>query len=242
LNLSAQRQNWDLLASTDPLWAILTDPSKRNNGWSLDEFFATGVGEIDAALSLVESIHPLPSKHRALDFGCGVGRLTQALGDRFDEVCGVDISPAMIDLAGKYNRHGDRCRFHLNSRSDLNIFPSKHFDFVYSCITLQHVEPRFAKLYIQEFIRVLAPGGIAVFQLPSRAPTLAVRYFLAQHLIGAFLRRIRADYPILEMYGVKKEEVLRLLKRADGQILDIRPDHSAGPQWESYRYIVTRHP
>ena len=37
----------------------------------------------------------------ALDFGCGVWRLTQPLADHFKEVCGIDISPNFIELANK---------------------------------------------------------------------------------------------------------------------------------------------
>lgn len=64
---------------------------------------------MDALIEYVRSLNiDCPRKH-ALDFGCGVGRLTQALAAHFDEVTGVDISPSMIKLAKKYSRHGDGC-------------------------------------------------------------------------------------------------------------------------------------
>ncbi len=50
-------------------------------------------------------------KRRALDFGCGVGRLTQALARHFNIVDGVDIAPSMIELANQFNRSGGRCRY-----------------------------------------------------------------------------------------------------------------------------------
>ena len=40
---------------------------------------------------------------RGLDFGCGVGRLTQALARRMNRVVGADISPVLIDLARTLN-------------------------------------------------------------------------------------------------------------------------------------------
>ena len=38
-----------------------------------------------------------------------------------------------------------------------------------SFIVLQHMEPRYAKAYVAEFLRVLRPGGVALFQLPSKS-------------------------------------------------------------------------
>ena len=44
-------------------------------------------------------------------------------------------------------------------------------DFIYSRIVLQHVNSRYAvRSYLSEFARVLAPGGLLVFQLPSHIP------------------------------------------------------------------------
>jgi len=104
---------------------------------------------------------------RALDFGCGVGRLTQALGAAFERADGVDISETMIDLAREHNQLGDRCAYHVNLASDLALFPDASFDFVFSTIVLQHNPPAAATHYIEEFGRILAPGGIAVFDMTA---------------------------------------------------------------------------
>jgi SAM-dependent methyltransferase len=103
----------------------------------------------------------------ALDFGCGVGRLTQALCRHFERAVGVDIAPSMIRLANQFNRFGDRCRYCLNEANDLRLFADDSFDFIYSNLVLQHMQPDYSKNYIKEFVRVLAPGGIAFFQLPG---------------------------------------------------------------------------
>jgi hypothetical protein len=55
----------------------------------------------------------------------------------------------------------------VNDRDDLALFESGVFDLIYSDIVLQHIAPEFSTRYVQEFTRVLAPGGVAVFQLPS---------------------------------------------------------------------------
>ncbi|KAA0256336.1 methyltransferase domain-containing protein [Acidobacteria bacterium ACD] len=167
MSLEEIARSWDAFGREDPLWAILTLPGKRNRRWDPEEFFQTGVEEVGRVLSLLESLGLPASRRRALDFGCGVGRLTQALARAFCEVDGVDVARSMVELAERFNRHGGRCRFHLNAEPDLGLFPDGAFDLVYSSYVLQHVPPGLARGYVKEFLRVLSPGGVALFQLPA---------------------------------------------------------------------------
>jgi len=167
VDLRTLQKNWDSFGETDPLWAILTDPAKKGGKWDLEDFLQTGTHEIAATLERLKSLGISTASRRALDFGCGIGRLTQALSARFDEAWGVDIAPSMIALAKRINAHPDRCRYLLNETNDLACFPSQHFDFVYSRLVLQHMLPVYAKDYILEFLRVLAPGGVLIFQMPD---------------------------------------------------------------------------
>lgn len=166
-DLKELRETWDDLGKADPLWAILTDPSKRGGKWELEEFFESGRAEMEGLLEWVEYHHVRLQKSRALDFGCGVGRLTQALCAYFDQCDGVDIAPSMIELANAHNSYGDKCRYHLIRADNLKLFPNDSFDFICSMIVLQHIRPAHTSNYIREFMRILAPGGILLFQLPS---------------------------------------------------------------------------
>jgi SAM-dependent methyltransferase len=158
---------WEDAARKDPLWAILSDPAKRNRAWTLDEFFETGRRDIARLFADLRTLDTSLEPGDALDFGCGVGRLTQALAPSFQRVTGVDISPTMIRLAGRLNRFPDRVRYLVNARPDLAVLPPASFDFVYSDIALQHIPPDQSRAYIAEFLRVLRPGGFAVFQLTA---------------------------------------------------------------------------
>lgn len=153
------QRHWDELAKADPLWAVLTESEKQGRRWSVDEFFSTGVAEVGADMARVRQLEPGFSGRTALDFGCGAGRLTQALARHFDRVTGVDISGRMIALARGHSGNS-RVDFVHNPRADLRRFPGGSFDFVYSRITLQHIAPRYTRRYLAEFARVLAPGGI----------------------------------------------------------------------------------
>lgn len=114
----------------------------------------------------LESLGTVPVLGRALDFGCGHGRLTQALATYFPEVVGVDIAASMLAAARLANKHGDRVSYVQNVRPDLSMFADASFDFVLTALVLQHMRPEYAACYMREFLRVLRPGGVAFFQIP----------------------------------------------------------------------------
>src|ERR1700741_1477973 len=125
------RESWQSLGTDDPLWAILSDPRAKGGKWSVDEFLRTGQIEIELVFSwLGEQGLTAISYGRALDFGCGAGRLTQALAKRFDRCTGVDVAASMLEAARKLDPPRN-CEFVLNERSDLRVFPDQSFDFIY---------------------------------------------------------------------------------------------------------------
>lgn len=168
MGLGDLQRHWDAFGRLDPHWAILNEPGKLGGGWDDGEFFETGRLEVTRMLAHAEDAGARLRFGRALDFGCGIGRVTQALCERFSAVDGVDIAPSMIEKAKTLNREPDRCRYLLNERSDLTVCDPARYDFVYSRLVLQHMEPKYALRYIREFFRLLDPGGVALFQVPAR--------------------------------------------------------------------------
>ncbi|MEK7166087.1 MAG: methyltransferase domain-containing protein [Patescibacteria group bacterium] len=118
MNLKNAQASWNNLADTDPLWAILQVPVKKGRLWKRAEFFATGKTEIDGVMEKINQLKFKLVYEKALDFGCGVGRMTQHLAHYFREVYGVDISAGMIGLAKKYNKQGARCHYLVNGIPD----------------------------------------------------------------------------------------------------------------------------
>ncbi|BDQ35147.1 class I SAM-dependent methyltransferase [Pseudodesulfovibrio portus] len=171
--LKELQENWDIFGQEDPLWAVCSAPEKKNNKWNIQDFFQTGVARIGRLRQWMDE-NGLPGQRKAaLDFGCGVGRLTQALCGHFDTCVGVDIAPSMIKKAKEFNRHGRKCVYRLNEDNNLQSFPTGSFDLVYTEHVLQHIRPQVALHYIAEFVRVLKPGGLAYFHCPSQAPSYA---------------------------------------------------------------------
>jgi hypothetical protein len=80
--LESSRRLWDAHAQSDPLWAILSDPAEHGGKWNVQRFFQTGVAEIATLLYELARLGVVVKPDRAHDFGCGIGRLAQALAVR----------------------------------------------------------------------------------------------------------------------------------------------------------------
>jgi len=235
MSLKADRREWNDLAERDGMWAVHSDP-QRLGSWTTDEFFATGEREIASVMAGLEAHDLMPRGGRALDFGCGVGRLTRALGERFEEVVGVDQAHAMIADARRL--HADRANlsFELNERAGLPTLQSGSFDFVLSLITLQHISSRAAiREYIREFARVVAPGGVIVFQLPT-----SVGWQIRLHplrLLNRALRAAQVAPPSLlarlmpysmRLAGLPEAQVRSILATAGAPVAVSLPDNRTG--------------
>jgi len=235
------RDRWDQAGRSDAFWAVLNHPDKSGNRWVEEEFFETGVAEIQDLIGHLQGLNVAINSDRALDFGCGPGRLTQALASYFREVDGVDISPSMIELAERLNKHRDHCHYHLNVATDLRTFVDSSFDFIYSNITLQHMPRKFAKGYMREFLRVLRPQGVVVFQLPGRRRGTRSRVMgLIPAPIRSWYRRLRTRHAAAEMHGWPREQVIEHFRGFGAELLEVTPTHDAGGGWESYRYTWRR--
>jgi SAM-dependent methyltransferase len=229
VQLERQSQDWNDLAEMDPYWAILSRPGKRFGGWDNDEFFATGAADAAAVMERLDRLERPERRERALDFGCGFGRMTRGFSEYFDECVGVDISEKMVEGARQLNADRPGLSFVVNGTSDLAQFDDGSFDFVHSVIVLQHVPDRpTIESYIREFVRLLRPGGIAVFQLPSHIPAI-YRLHWRRHLYSG-LRRLGVDAEFLykrlrlvpsAMSYIPENDVVRLLESVGARTLDI---------------------
>ena len=251
MDIKQLQANWDHFGKTEPLWSILTFDDKKGNKWDIHEFFATGEREIGDLMEYIASLHFQIPRKNALDFGCGIGRLTQPLARFFDHVTGVDIAPSMITSARQYNRHGDTCRYVLNDTNDLKAFRDNDFNLIYTNITLQHMDRSFSKNYLREFLRILAPDGLLIFQLPSggrvfnERGTINIRGLILRivpkRLLDLTYRRVKfGRVPRMEMYWMRRESVISFLEQNGARIVDVVEDRSVNAEWKSYRYCVTK--
>lgn len=242
MGLKHVRETYEKLGAEDPLYAVLSFPDTQGNRWDPEAFFARGRDEIGAALEFIANLGLEPRRGRALDFGCGAGRLSQALCEEFDEVVGIDISSTMIETAERFNRHGGRCRYIVNTNDRLPMLEDASFDFVYSNITLQHIPPEASARYVAEFIRVLKAGGVALFQLPDgpyHSPgSLGERWYsFRRGPLRRGWKRVRGK-PTVEIHYVNQRRVGEIVETAGGTVVDIRDDETARRGRKSLFYTV----
>jgi glycosyltransferase involved in cell wall biosynthesis/SAM-dependent methyltransferase len=232
------RQSWDQFGREDPFWAVLTNPDKKDGGWGEAEFLETGRHSIQAALQRIATLGIDLNFDKALDFGCGPGRLTQALAEHFREAHGVDIAPSMIAKAHELNKYGQRCLYHLNDRPDLQLFESNTFDLVYSWLVLQHMPKQLALGYIAEFARVTKPGGIMIFQIPDRRqPAWAGGRVGRDDLPLEFWQ---GQEPLMLMCETPYAEVVEVLAAAGARVMEVEEDSRADPALVFCYYVARK--
>ena len=244
--LAGQKRDWEALAEIDPLWAILGDRARRHGRWELDEFFATAEATVAPVLAAAEELGVPARRGRALDFGCGVGRITRALGSRFESVCGIDISERMVGLARELNADHANCSFLVNDSADLRRFDAGSFDLVFENLALQHLPDKaLVWRYVSEFLRVVRPDGLVVFQLPS---SLRWPYRLQlQRRVYAVLRRLGLGDRVLQdrlrltpirMLTASRDEVARAVGLAGGRIARVDANEAPALPVRYVRYYV----
>jgi SAM-dependent methyltransferase len=108
-----------------------------------------------------------PRGGTCVEVGCGPGRMTGALAERFDEVLALDVSPVMLDRARAATTAAN-VRFQAVSGDRLDGISDGVADALVCYLVLQHL-PRASVVlaYLREFARVLAPNGEAFVQVPA---------------------------------------------------------------------------
>ncbi len=153
----------------DPYFAVITNEKFRRAKLTDDakrEFFESGRYHVnyvlDAASRLLgRTIEP----QRALDFGCGVGRVALPLAERVPQVVGIDVSPDMLDEMDR-NAQAQSLRNVQGALSDATLSAvSGTFDFVHSCITFQHIPPARGLRLFQRLVELLDAGGVGAIQI-----------------------------------------------------------------------------
>jgi cyclopropane fatty-acyl-phospholipid synthase-like methyltransferase len=129
-------------------------------------------GRDDVGQILAEASAHLSGWNRAIEIGCGVGRLAMPMSERFGEVVAVDVAPTML------RRLADNCR----SASIENVkgfLPTEPWyeqgaaDLIYSLIVFQHIESwDIIAEYCRRMAGCLAKDGVCYVQFDTRPRSL----------------------------------------------------------------------
>jgi ubiquinone/menaquinone biosynthesis C-methylase UbiE len=158
------RADWNQRAREDANYYVAFGRRDQDD----NEFLSTAadvIRDLEGELKRLPADVPVAAR-RALEIGCGPGRLMRPMSRHFGEIHGIDVSDEMIAQANAKLSDIPWAHAHHASGSDLAQFPSDHFDFVYSYAVFQHIPSADVVFsYLRETVRVLKPGGFARLQI-----------------------------------------------------------------------------
>ena len=131
----------------------------------------------------------------ALDIGCGIGRIEQALAPCLRHILGIDLSPAMTAEAQRRCAGIANAAFAVCDGDGLAQFSRQGFDLIlavdsFPCFAA--TAPGIARRYIRDAGRQLRPGGcLALFNYSYRGDLAADRADIAGHANAAGLQVVR---------------------------------------------------
>ncbi len=214
---------WEAWGRTDPYFGVVSHSNFRKDriAENRDDFFDRGSDLITARITAYEGIFgPLP-RHRALDFGCGVGRLTLPLARAFDSVTGLDIAPSMLAEAERNAADAGLANIDFALSDDDLTRAEGGFDFVHTYIVLQHIPVRRGMAIIARLIEKVQSGGgfFLHFSVHTRGVTWRGAYWLVHHLplgyaVNSVLKRRPVTDPAMQMNGYSLTDILAQLNAA----------------------------
>jgi SAM-dependent methyltransferase len=226
--------DWQAMAEAEPFYSVLTSEEFLSAGLdqaAIDRFYASGEVEISRVFDKLTYLFGAFQPKSALDFGCGVGRLTFAMARRASSVTGVDIAPAMLDHAN------ERCKqlCHPNVRFQTDM-PDSPFEWINSYIVLQHIPPGRGLQIFRHLLDLLVVGGRISIQLTiSREPRLAERLlngsevaFVNDQKISAFISELKQSTGQMFMFDYDMNLVLAMLRRSGFEELHLVPTNHHG--------------
>lgn len=191
---------WEKFGRQAPYFGVLADEKFAADRIheNRDEFFATGRGFVTHLLERYERHFGELPRGRALDHGCGVGRLTFPLAAEFDGVTGIDISPSMLAEAASNAREFGTSNVEFSVADDRLSNAKGEFDFINSYITLQHIPVRRGLTILSHLTDKVAPGGGFHLHLSIRTDRKRSRalWWASHHIPGVKIwQNVQAGRP-----------------------------------------------
>jgi SAM-dependent methyltransferase len=224
------------LGKTEPHWSIISreDFKVANMAGKEDEFFHSGKGVVDDFMIAADRCGiDLGFCRTCFELGCGLGRSTIWLAERFPEVVGADISAAHLQQAEAAMRRFNRANVklvHINSIASLAGMDG--FDAFFSIIVLQHNPPPVIAAMLETVLQKLRPGGVAYFQVPT--------YNLGYSFDPEIYLANEQPPGVPEMHLLPQPILFRLIEEAGCKLVEIREDGAAGAFAISNRLLVRK--
>lgn len=248
--MSTTDQDWEKFGSTNPYYAVLTEKefdTRNLDDASLTKFFASGSQHIHFILDTVKQ-HLVPSfqPKRALDFGCGVGRLIIPLAGICDAVVGVDVSDSMLREAKQNLAARNISNVSLVKSNDNLSLVEGQFDLVHSHIVLQHIpRARGEKIFLR-LVNLVREGGVGVLHLTYlRKSSLLRRLFYWARSSNRFIngvanvrRGLPFNQPMMQMNEYRLNTLFQILHDNGCQHLHVDTTKDSYPGLDIHIYGI----
>jgi SAM-dependent methyltransferase len=156
------------------------------------------------------------------------------LVEAFGQVIAADVSASHLDLARKHvaGSMAGNVRFVLVEDGSFGM--TGGYDLWFSRLVLQHNPPPVIAMIMRQALACLAPGGVAVFQVP----TYAAGYSFG---LAAYLRGLPAAGEI-EMHVLPQPIVFGIVRQAECDVVEVLTDTAAGNPltWTSNTFVVRK--
>jgi len=130
------RRQWTALGASNPHWSVLTHDEYRAenlNEERLQRFYASGEADANLIDVFERRAGRRVSRGRCFELGCGVGRVTKYLAQKFESVVAADISPGNLALCEKHMEESGASNVKpVLLASPYDIDQLGDFDFFYS--------------------------------------------------------------------------------------------------------------
>ncbi len=215
---------WQSLGETEPYWSVLSGDqfTQAHIEATKEAFYHSGQRAADLLFNTLRRHNIDPTSFTScLEYGCGLGRVTRWLAERFEHVVAYDISRSHLQFAQTYiheqGLHNVEVR-HLQHVQNLDTLPQT--DVVYSILVLQHNPPPIIAIILHALLRSLKPGGVAFLQVPTYQ--LGYSFSLQTYLNTA------ATQQKLEMHVLPQSEVFEIVRQAGASVLEVLEDDWTG--------------
>jgi ubiquinone/menaquinone biosynthesis C-methylase UbiE len=218
-------KEWEKFGEVDPYFGVLTEDKYRSTNLDMSnkkDFMGSGHEYLGHVLAVIKK-HIVPELviKNALDFGCGVGRVTLPLAKYAVSVTGIDVSAAMLDEAQKNCDEQKITNVRLLKSDDQLSTIKEKFDFIHSFIVFQHIRTRRGEGIFRNLLTHLEDGGCCVVQFvyakTSRVSKLASfiksNVPFAQNVVNLMIKR-PFFYPVMQMNIYDLNAILLIIQKA----------------------------
>jgi ubiquinone/menaquinone biosynthesis C-methylase UbiE len=235
-------RQWERYGALDPYYGVISAPDFHHAGLNAatrERFFDTGRQHVAELIATIEAQLGGDFKcRRALDYGCGVGRLALPLAERCEHVYGVDVSCSMLREADRNARRMSSSNVEWVEAGRLAEL-SGRYDLAHSFLVFQHIPVREGERIFAALVRGLRPGGVGVIHVTLRPshPLAGLFHWTMKTIPFAYnifnlLRGRDWSYPHMQMNPYSLNRLGGLL--ADGGITEWHTRFLRGSTWMAY--------